>query len=353
MWSGFFFYSPRPPSQKNALVFLTMAVVLVNVFYILVLLYLMCSQCCKEHEDDVQVFNQRALSMKQAIGRRGSSINLALTARIDVEKNKYRSRFKISSDFFFGEGDDTLSRERTWSQPNNPVLNTMQDNECAGMQSRPPAPVRRGSEIERIRKDRTKSMNARRKGMGNKNPIYAERKLTTKSSKSELMSLSKELRRAKHRAQEEVKELQRYELELGDMVDQIPDERDDIEVEATEVEIEMVCQSSRSRADRLNQMRTHSTRINDVEGNNPLFLNRLQPALNRNDEGEIKLNGDDGDLKINSVNNPHLGGLRDLKKKNSMKMKSIVQFKKKIKKNRPNPLPSSWMKKKKISRTKM
>merc|ERR1712166_1474020 len=118
---------------------------------------------------------------------------------------------------------------------------------------------------------------------------------------------SKELRRAKHRAQEELNELQRYELEVKGMVDQAPDEEDGIGVktrndnnmENTEVEIELVSRTSRSRSDRLNQMRTHSNE--DNEGINPLFLNRMPPAPIRG-EGEIKLDGDgSGLIKKNSM----------------------------------------------------
>ena len=289
MWSGFFFYSPRPPSQKKALVFLTMAVVLVNVFYILVLLYSMCSQCCKEHEDDnvIHVFNQRASSMKQAIRRRTSSI----TARIDAEKGKYRNKFKTNT--------------------------------------------RKSSLFDRVFATRDKKQDS----IVVSNPLNVERKLTKKSSKAELMSLSKELRRAKHRAQEELNELQRYELEVKGMVDQAPDEEDGIgvktrndnNIENTEVEIEMVSRTSRSRSDRLNQMRTRSNE--DDEGINPLFLNRMPPAPIRG-EGEIKLDGGGGGLI----------------KKNSMEIKAI---KTKKKNNRPKMLPSSWMKKNGVSRTKM
>ena len=288
MWSGFFFYSPRPPSQKKALVFLTMAVVLVNVFYILVLLYSMCSQCCKEHEDDnmVHVFNQRASSMKQAIRRRTSSI----TARIDAEKGKYRNKFKTNT--------------------------------------------RKSSLFDRVFATRDKNQDS----IVVSNPLNVERKLTKKSSKAELMSLSKELRRAKHRAQEELNELQRYELEVKGMVDQAPDEdgigvktRNDNNIENTEVEIEMVSRTSRSRSDRLNQMRTHSNE--DNEGINPLFLNRMPPAPIRG-EGEIKLDGGGGG-----------GGL--------IKKKGIKAIKTKKKNNRPKMLPSSWMKKNGVSRTKM
>ena len=60
MWSGFFFYTPRPPDQKAALVFLTMTVVIVNTIYMMILLYSMCSEACKEHKDNsvVQVFQK-------------------------------------------------------------------------------------------------------------------------------------------------------------------------------------------------------------------------------------------------------------------------------------------------------
>ena len=75
MWSGFFFYTPRPPSQKQALVFLTMLVVLVNITYMLVLLYSMCSQYCRENENNgvVKSFNRRKDSMKHILRRRATN----------------------------------------------------------------------------------------------------------------------------------------------------------------------------------------------------------------------------------------------------------------------------------------
>lgn len=74
MWSGFFFYSPRPPSQKPALIFLTMLVVVVNGLYMAVLLYSMCSETCREHENNrvVKIFRRRTSNMKQAMKRRVS-----------------------------------------------------------------------------------------------------------------------------------------------------------------------------------------------------------------------------------------------------------------------------------------
>ena len=77
MWSGFFFYSPRPPSQKPALEFLTVLVVLVNVMYMLVLLYSMCSETCREHENNsvVKMFRKRTSTMKNVLARKSSTRN--------------------------------------------------------------------------------------------------------------------------------------------------------------------------------------------------------------------------------------------------------------------------------------
>jgi len=72
MWSGFFFYSPRPPSQKPALEFLTVLVVSVNVMYMLVLLYSMCSETCREHENNsvVKMFRKKTSNLTQVMKRR-------------------------------------------------------------------------------------------------------------------------------------------------------------------------------------------------------------------------------------------------------------------------------------------
>ena len=75
MWSGFFFYSPRPPSQRAALEFLTVLVVTINIIYMFVLLYLICSETCREHEDSsvVKMFKRRTSSMKNVLVRIRSS----------------------------------------------------------------------------------------------------------------------------------------------------------------------------------------------------------------------------------------------------------------------------------------
>jgi len=75
MWSGFFFYSPRPPSQRAALEFLAVLVVTINIIYMFVLLYLICSETCREHEDSsvVKMFKRRTSSMKNVLVRTRSS----------------------------------------------------------------------------------------------------------------------------------------------------------------------------------------------------------------------------------------------------------------------------------------
>ena len=72
MWSGFFFYSPRPPSQKKALEFLTILVVTINVLFMLVLLYSMCSETCREHENNsvVKMFRRKTSTLTQVMKRR-------------------------------------------------------------------------------------------------------------------------------------------------------------------------------------------------------------------------------------------------------------------------------------------
>ena len=67
MWSGFFFYTPRPPSQKLALEALTVIIFSTNALYMLTLLYLMCSETCKENEDNAVIkgIQRRASSMQQ------------------------------------------------------------------------------------------------------------------------------------------------------------------------------------------------------------------------------------------------------------------------------------------------
>ena len=74
MWSGFFFYSPRPPSQKQALEFLTVLVVTVNAMFMLALVFAMCSETCRENENNrvVKLFRDKTSSMKNVLVRKSS-----------------------------------------------------------------------------------------------------------------------------------------------------------------------------------------------------------------------------------------------------------------------------------------
>ena len=69
MWSGFFFYSPRPLSQKGALEVLTMLVVTINALFMLFMLFSMCTQVMHEHKDStlVRVMTKKTMSMKQTM----------------------------------------------------------------------------------------------------------------------------------------------------------------------------------------------------------------------------------------------------------------------------------------------
>jgi hypothetical protein len=90
MWSGFFFYTPRPPEQKYALMVLTMVVVLVNIFYMLVLLCSICTEACKEHENSlfVQVFRKRTSRLR--LGRMSSSFR--------VPESRLRTASRVNRD---------------------------------------------------------------------------------------------------------------------------------------------------------------------------------------------------------------------------------------------------------------
>ena len=87
MWSGFFFYTPRPPDQKAALVFLTMTVVLVNTIYMMILLYSMCSEACKEHKDHtfVQMFQKKTSNIRDLTRKRLFRMVKWQTGKHDIE----------------------------------------------------------------------------------------------------------------------------------------------------------------------------------------------------------------------------------------------------------------------------
>ena len=86
MWSGFFFYSPRPESQKSALIFLTMLVVLINVAHMVYLLYSMCSAACIENQDNVV--------LKKILSQRNSMKPLSMKPLGSVKQGSKRKMLK-------------------------------------------------------------------------------------------------------------------------------------------------------------------------------------------------------------------------------------------------------------------
>jgi hypothetical protein len=90
MWSGFFFYTPRPPEQKSALEFLTVLVFLVNAVHMLILIGCMFLEMCKEKKESqlIQSLRSRTSSMVPNVVR-----NMRQRAR---EK---RARRRLSLDF--------------------------------------------------------------------------------------------------------------------------------------------------------------------------------------------------------------------------------------------------------------
>ena len=86
MWSGFFFYTPRPPSQKTALEALTVLVFLTNAMYMLTLLCLLCSETCKENKDNVVIIKikSRASSMQQTFHQK--RVSRQMSRQSDAEQ---------------------------------------------------------------------------------------------------------------------------------------------------------------------------------------------------------------------------------------------------------------------------
>ena len=90
MWSGFFFYTPRPPEQKSALVFLTMLVFLVNAVHMLVLIGSMFTEICKEKKESQLI---------QSVRRRTSSMVPNVVRNIRRRAKEKRSKHRLSFDF--------------------------------------------------------------------------------------------------------------------------------------------------------------------------------------------------------------------------------------------------------------
>ena len=90
MWSGFFFYTPRPPEQKSALVFLTMLVFLVNAVHMLVLIGSMFLEMCKEKKESRLI---------QSVRRRTSNMVPNVVRNMKQRAREKRARHRLSFDF--------------------------------------------------------------------------------------------------------------------------------------------------------------------------------------------------------------------------------------------------------------
>ena len=88
MWSGFFFYSPRPLSQKGALEVLTMLVVTINALFMLFMLFSMCTQVMQEHKDStlVRVMTKQTMSMKKTM----SNVRMSPAQREALNRKRQR-----------------------------------------------------------------------------------------------------------------------------------------------------------------------------------------------------------------------------------------------------------------------
>ena len=94
MWSGFFFYTPRPPSQKNALEVLTVLIFGLNTLYMLIMLHQMCSETISENLDNsvVQSITRKTSSLSEVMKR-------ASKKSLDIFSSKTTSEEKITHDF--------------------------------------------------------------------------------------------------------------------------------------------------------------------------------------------------------------------------------------------------------------
>ena len=163
MWSGFFFYSPRPPSQKKALVFLTILVVVVNSIYMAVLLYSMCSETCKEHESNVIVksFRRRTSGVRHGLEKRSSRRNLVKRSRTQHVQNPTIQALK--------EIELTkIKKVSARSLPETVPLSRVQSKRRSTMSKNkkkedPKKPQREKSATQQMRKERLKSLHTKRR----------------------------------------------------------------------------------------------------------------------------------------------------------------------------------------------
>jgi hypothetical protein len=159
--------------------FLTMLVVLVNLLYMLVLLFSMCSQCCKEHEDNsvVNVFRKRTTNMQRVLERRttGGWKKSNVTRRQQHVLNPVMVEIEMTSMELsrpdtlpsVGGGSGKKFKKSTGSNTLNRAPAVVSGGSSAGGAFKP-APTRM----------RLTSIEAKQKGMYHKNPMKRKSKIT-------------------------------------------------------------------------------------------------------------------------------------------------------------------------------
>ena len=191
MWSGFFFYTPRPDDQKTALEALTMIVVLVNVIHMCVLVGSMLIEICKETKEN---------ELLKSIRRRTDSLvptqvrNIQKRLTIQRSSQKHRMSFDFENPSL-GAVDPTntqairneivktsnieLTVVKSKQKEARPPRSSPEIISPIFMASPPPAPTKKNTseQSEQIRKGRLKSLNARRrskeKGQGTRDVAYS------------------------------------------------------------------------------------------------------------------------------------------------------------------------------------
>jgi hypothetical protein len=130
MWSGFFFYTPRPPSQKQALMALTMTVFVVNVLHMLVLLLSMCSQTCKENANSpiVQALSQKTGNLRRKLPR---STGLSRIAS-NTHQRQGNEKVDVPNPILAGDGEIEMTPQGVASQGAASQGATTYSTECSG-----------------------------------------------------------------------------------------------------------------------------------------------------------------------------------------------------------------------------
>ena len=155
-----------------------MLVVLVNLLYMLVLLFSMCSQCCKEHEDNsvVKVFRKRTTNMQRVFERRTTGgwkksnvtqqQHVLNPVMVEIEMNSMELSQPETLPSV-GGGSGKKFKKSTGSNTLNRAPAVVSGGSSAGGAFKP-APTR----------TRLTSIEAKQKGMYHKNPMKRKSKIT-------------------------------------------------------------------------------------------------------------------------------------------------------------------------------